>query len=74
LCYGEHVQATRVLISVEEYLASAYQPDCDYVDGELLERNTGERDHAWLQAVVTSYLFARRKEWNITVLTEMRVQ
>jgi Uma2 family endonuclease len=66
--------ATRSLISVEEYLTTVYRPDCDYVDGEVLERNMGERDHAWLEAAVTAFFFVRRKEWNITVLTEMRVQ
>ena len=66
--------ATRALISVEEYLASVYQPDRDYVDGEVFERNMAEGDHAWVQGAVTAYFFARRKEWNITVLPEMRVQ
>ncbi|HEV2687138.1 MAG TPA: Uma2 family endonuclease [Bryobacteraceae bacterium] len=65
---------TRALISVEEYLASVYQPDRDYVDGEVFERNMGERDHAWIQGAVIAYFFARRREWNITVLPEMRVQ
>jgi Uma2 family endonuclease len=66
--------AARTLISVEEYLATSYRPDCDYVDGEVVERNLGERDHAWLQTAVASYFFVRRGQWNITVLTEMRVQ
>src|SRR5579875_879313 len=26
-------------ISVEEYLSTSYRPDCDYVDGEIEERN-----------------------------------
>ena len=26
------------LVSVEEYLATSYPPDCDYVDGQVLER------------------------------------
>ena len=30
--------ATRALIPVEVYLTSVYRPDCDYVDGEVLER------------------------------------
>jgi hypothetical protein len=28
------------LVSVEEYLSTVYEPDCEYLDGELLERNT----------------------------------
>jgi hypothetical protein len=44
------------LISVQEYLSTVYEPDRDYVDGELQERNMGERTHARLQAKITSYL------------------
>ncbi len=40
----------RTLISVEEYLATSYRPDCDYVDGEVVERNLGEWDHSRLQS------------------------
>ena len=32
-------------VSVEEYLHSVYEPDLDYVDGRLEERNMGEFDH-----------------------------
>lgn len=39
------------LISVEEYLATSYRPDCDYVDGQVLERNLGEWEHGSLQAL-----------------------
>jgi len=38
--------ASRTLISVEKYLRTSYRPDCDYVDGEVLERNVGEKDHS----------------------------
>jgi Uma2 family endonuclease len=40
---------TTALISVEEYLTTVYEPDCDYVDGELEDRNVGEKDHSKLQ-------------------------
>ena len=66
--------ASRTLISVEEYLRTSYRPDCDYVDGEVVERNVGETDHSWLQTALSAYLFARRRELKITVLVEQRVQ
>jgi hypothetical protein len=47
--------ATRALIPVEVYLTSVYRPDCDYVDGEVLERNSGEREHSYIQAALVSY-------------------
>ena len=37
------------LIPIEEYLSTAYRPDCDFVDGELEERYFGEFDHSALQ-------------------------
>jgi Uma2 family endonuclease len=66
--------AARTLISVEEYLATSYRPDCDYVDGEVVERNLGTRDHGWLQTAIAAFFFARRREWNITVITELRIR
>ncbi len=62
------------LISVEEYLHTTYDPDCDYVDGEVLERNWGERDHSTLQRELILFLCDRRKMWNIFVLLEQRIQ
>jgi Uma2 family endonuclease len=62
------------LISVEEYLATSYRPDCDYVDGRIEERNLGEWDHSKLQAAITAYFYQRRKSWNISVAPEQRVQ
>jgi Uma2 family endonuclease len=66
--------AARTLISVEEYLATSYRPDCDYVDGEVVERNLGTRDHGWLQTAIAAFFFARRRQWNITVITELRIR
>src|SRR5882724_7770865 len=37
------------LVSVDEYLSSVYEPECDYVDGEIEDRNVGEKDHSKLQ-------------------------
>ena len=65
---------TGTLISVEEYLATSYEPDCDYVDGQIEERNLGEFDHSSLQTAVAAYFFARRKQWDLNVAVEQRVQ
>jgi hypothetical protein len=47
------MSTARALISLEEYLSTVYEVDCDYVDGEVLERNTGDRDHSWLQGALS---------------------
>ncbi len=62
------------LVSVEEYLSSSYEPDCDYVDGVLEERNLGEWDHNRLQAVLVKYLAIRERQWNVWVVPEQRIR
>lgn len=66
--------AAATQISVDEYLHTAYRPDRDYVDGELLERNLGERDHSQPQALLAAYFLVRKAEWGLWALTEQRVQ
>ncbi len=61
-------------VSIEKYLRTSYRPDCDYVDGEVLERNSGERDHSELQREFIVYLHSRAKHWGIHVFPEQRVQ
>ena len=63
---------TTALISEAEYLRTSYEPDCEYADGVLIERNVGEQDHSWLQAALAAYFFRRRKAWKIEVFTEQR--
>ena len=65
---------TGTLISVEAYLATSYRPDCDYVDGQVLERNVGERDHGRLQLLLGAYFLARQKQWGTYAIVEQRVQ
>lgn len=65
---------TTTAIPVSEYLATTYRPDCDYVDGELQERNLGEYDHGSIQLSVGALLLGKSAEWHIRVATELRVQ
>jgi Uma2 family endonuclease len=62
------------LVSVEEYLSSAYEPDCDYVDGVLEERNLGEWDHGRFQTALAAYLKGRERQWNVWVIVEQRIR
>jgi Uma2 family endonuclease len=62
------------IVSVEEYLRSAYEPDCDYVDGVVEERHLGEIDHSEVQAAVLSFFRAKAGEWGLRALTECRTQ
>jgi Uma2 family endonuclease len=66
--------AARTQVSVEEYLRTTYDPDCDYVDGEIVERNLGERDHSELQGEIYAYIRSLRQKLNVYPLIEQRVQ
>jgi Uma2 family endonuclease len=66
--------AIGTLASVSEYLSTSYHPDCEYIDGVILERNVGEYDHANLQSALIAYLYPRRQELGISAVIEQRVQ
>jgi Uma2 family endonuclease len=61
-------------ISVEEYLSTAYEPDCEYMDGAIEERNVGELDRSFLQLFLGSIFMNRRAEWGIVAFSEQRIQ
>jgi Uma2 family endonuclease len=61
-------------VSIQEYLSTVYEADCEYVDGEVLERNWGESDHSLLQGAVGAYFYLRRKEWGICALFALRLR
>ncbi len=72
-CYGERM-ASRTLISVEEYLRTSYSPDCDYVDGEVQERNVGEKSHGKVQKALLLFFTALEKQLGIWAIQEQRVR
>ena len=62
------------LISVDEYLRTSFHPDCDFIDGEVLERNSGLRRHGYAQAHIAAW-FGRRTELPpLEPLTELRMR
>ena len=65
--------ATLALIPVEQYLRTNYDPDCDFVDGEVLERNMGEGPHALMQGMLYAIFFANRRKWSVLPLPEQRI-
>jgi Uma2 family endonuclease len=61
-------------VSVEEYLATVFEHDCEYVDGVIEERDLGEFEHAFLQGILTAIFINHRAEWGVICLPEQRVQ
>jgi Uma2 family endonuclease len=66
--------ATTTHIPLEVYLRSDYQPDAEYIDGELRERPTGEDDHSAWQGAICLWFAQHSREWNIRIRPELRVQ
>jgi Uma2 family endonuclease len=62
------------MIALDEYLSTAYDPDCEYVDGKLVDRNIGESDHSALPGIVSATLYNLRREVGIHVFLSLRVQ
>jgi Uma2 family endonuclease len=48
-----------VLVSLAEYLDTAYSPDREYVDGVVVERHLGERPHSKVQGNLIYFLQQR---------------
>jgi Uma2 family endonuclease len=61
-------------ISLAEYLHTEYEPDCEYIDGLLEERNAGKSRHSDTQGLVVGWLVARKSEHGFRVRPEQRVQ
>jgi hypothetical protein len=59
---GKPSVSSAATIPLSEYLGTSYRPDCDYLEGELLERNVGERDHSRSQTLLAAYLHCRELE------------
>lgn len=64
----------RAVTTLETYLNSQYSPDCEYWDGELVERNLGEKEHSILQRTFVGIFFSMREAWRVETYPELRMQ
>lgn len=61
-------------VPLEEYLSTSYDPDCEYDDGVVVERNLGEFKHSFLQITLGTIFTNNMDRWGVFGLTEQRVQ
>jgi Uma2 family endonuclease len=66
--------STVVHITFEQYLATEYHPDREWIDGELRERNVGKFEHARVQYLLALWMGQNEEKWGIIGTTEQRVQ
>lgn len=62
------------MTTVHEYLTTSYEADREYVDGELLERHSGEQSHSRAHGIVSFLLHQQEGRSGVRVLISVRVQ
>src|ERR1022692_989050 len=67
--------ATKSLMSVEEYLHTSFDGcDCEYVDGEIVERNMGELGHSTIQYELMRLLGLLAASLGLQIKPEIRIR
>jgi Uma2 family endonuclease len=66
--------ATATRITIEQYLHTSYEPDAEFVNGEVEERNAGEYDHSVVQREILFWFHRHGKEWKIRTIQEQRTR
>jgi Uma2 family endonuclease len=64
---------TSTVVPLEEYLRTCYEPDAEYVEGQLVERNVGEWSHSRLQ-ILLGRLLDERGKGRFRVFSELRIR
>lgn len=62
------------MVLEEEYLRTSYSPDCEYIEGSLVERRTGDFAHGRTIAKLAAYCGRREREWGGLSLVVVRVR
>ena len=69
------MQPASTLVSVEEYLRTSFgDGDREYVDGRIVERNLGEKDHSRTQRKLIAFFVAQEAALGTYCFPEQRVQ
>jgi Uma2 family endonuclease len=66
--------ATTTHVPVEVYLRSSYEPDAEYVDGQIEKRPMGQFDHSSWQQAISRRFWEHEREWGIRVMLSLRIK
>jgi Uma2 family endonuclease len=66
--------ATTTYISLEEYLRTPFEPDAEYVRGQVEERNVGEYEHNTVQRAILLWFHLHDKTWRTRTIQEQRTR
>jgi Uma2 family endonuclease len=62
------------LVPLAEYLNTSWHPDREYIDGEVRERNLGEKDHSRAQRRLVLFFGSREQTLGTFCFPEQRLQ
>lgn len=62
------------LMPIEEYMNTSFSPDCEYIDGVILERNVGKGKHSYTQTIIAAVLREKFAGKGAFVLVELRTR
>jgi Uma2 family endonuclease len=66
--------AASAQLSITDYLNTTYDPDLEYVDGRLVERNGGKWEHGRLIILLGIWFGQHEQEWSIQTATDVRTR
>jgi Uma2 family endonuclease len=66
--------ATSTRIPIEQYLMTAYEPDAEFVNGEVEERAMGEYDHNVVQWAILDWFRRHDKKWQTRTIQKQRTR
>jgi Uma2 family endonuclease len=67
--------STKVLMDVGEYLHTSFDgPDCEYLDGEVVERNMGELPHGRVQFTLARLIWEAGRRLGVQVVPAVRIR
>jgi len=61
-------------LPLDEYMNTSYSPECEYIDGILVERNVGKGRHAFTQLNLGAELRQQARPKGLVVTSEHRVR
>ena len=65
---------TSVMVPLEEYLTTSYEPDREWVEGDVRERNMGDGPHSAMQRFFLKFFFGLEEEHGLLAYPELRTQ
>ena len=58
----------------QEYLRTVFRPDCDFVDGQIEERNVGKWEHSRAQHMLDRIFGINERAWGVLTAPECRLE